>query len=234
MKRSTPKKTNYNFKALFDTLATAEAADVSTYHGPRGNSKLGEIPAFNLLPGCSCSPEARAHCMIEGCYAVKNVFSHGYNVNANTVLKAWTDNTVLAKRHVYTLETQIESYLNQNRPQFFRIHSAGDFISVKYARMWYRIAKRHSETRFLAFTKQWDIIRHVFFYRIPNFELVLSGWIGISIPEDLRRHYRCAWCDDGIEDRIPANAIECPGSCDACGMCWHLSELGRDTKFHKH
>ena len=233
MKNNKSKK-GYDIKRMFDIVNDIIARDVSTFHEPRDNSKLHGIPAFNLMPGKTCSAAACATCMREGCYAVKNACCHGYNVEKNNCMRAWSENTAMAFNHPHKLEKELDKWLTKNRPALFRVHSAGDFFSVKYARMWYRIAKRHPETRFLAFTKQFDIVRHVRFYKLANFELVLSGWTGVYIPDDLRRHYRCAWCEDGEETRIPENAIECPGDCNNCQACWNLSTLGLDTKFKKH
>ena len=228
------KKTSYDFAKLFEIGNNAISTDRAVFHAPLANSKLGNIAAFNMLPGCTCSAEARRHCMKEGCYAVKNLFRCGYNIETNCVLKAWTENTVMAANHPYKLETLLEKWIEKNKPAFIRIHASGDFMTVKYARVWYRIAKRHPEINFLAFTKQGEIVRHVHFYKIKNFSLVLSGWTGIAIPDDLRKYYRCAWCNDGIETRIPSNAIHCPGNCETCGLCWKLREIGRDTYFDKH
>ena len=224
----------YDIKHFFEIVNTAIDADRFGFHAPRGNSKLTEIPAFNLVPGKTCSPEACAHCMKEGCYALKNCLCHGYDIETNNCLKAWTENTVMAMRHLYALETAINAWLDKYQPELFRIHSSGDFFSVEYARMWRRVAMKHPETRFLAFTKQFDVVRHVRFYKLDNFELVLSGWTGVKVPEDLRKHYRVAWCDDGTEDRIPEDAIHCPGNCNECRVCWYLSKLKKDTKFTKH
>lgn len=205
-------------------------------HISTSNSKLGSIPSFNLLPGITCSRESCKHCLQEGCYAVKNVFRCGYDVDKNSTLKAWTENTVLALHDLERLENDLVSYLNSIKftVKLFRIHSSGDFFSVEYAMMWYRLAKQFPSIRFLAFTKQWEVVREVPFYTLSNFSLVLSGWTGIEIPEDLRMYYHCAWCNDGIETRIPDNAMQCPGNCETCGMCWYLNELNRDTVFDKH
>jgi hypothetical protein len=140
----------------------------------------------------------------------------------------------MAMDHMAELEARLIAWITENKPRFFRVHSSGDFFSVAYAEMWVRIAEACPNTRFLAFTKQFSIVRKVDFQSVANFELVLSGWTGVEIPEDLRQIYHCAWCDDGIETRIPENAIECPGNCDSCGMCWRLSQLKLDTYFHKH
>lgn len=227
-------KKGYDIKRLFEMVNDAIETDRSAFHEPRDNSKLKGIPAHNLIPGKTCSPAACAHCMKEGCYAVKNALCHGYNMETNYCLRAWIENTALAFNHPFKLEKLLDEWLTANKPQLFRIHSSGDFFSVKYARVWFRLAKKHTETRFLAFTKQFDIIRSVPFYKLPNFELVLSGWTGIVIPEDLREHYRCAWCNDGTETRIPKDAIHCPGDCNTCRACWFLSRIGKDSYFDKH
>ena len=232
--RKTRKHRGYDIARLFNIAEVAIAEDRSGFHEPRTNSKLKKIPAWNLLPGVTCSGEACAHCMQDGCYAVKNCLCHGYDLEANNCLRAWTENTVLAKNHLFGLELLLDNWLTATRPELFRIHSSGDFFSVEYARMWRRLAVKHPETRFLAFTKQFDVVRHVYFWKVSNFELVLSGWTGVKVPEDLRKHYRVAWCDDGTEDRIPADAIHCPGDCNACQACWYLSEIGKDTYFTKH
>lgn len=224
----------YDIKKLFDIVDAAIKSDRAAFHEPRDNSKLRGIPAFNLAPGRTCSPEACAHCLREGCYAVKNACCHGYDIESNNCLRAWTENTALAMNHVKQLEKAIDAWLTKRRPALFRIHSAGDFFSIEYARMWRRVAARHPETRFLVFTKQFDIVRHVHFYKVPNFELVLSGWTGVSVPEDLRKRYRVAWCNDGQETRIPADAIHCPGDCNHCRACWYLSIMGKDSFFDKH
>ena len=225
---------NFDFRALWEAYNAERDAGVVEFHAPRGNSKLGQIPAWNMLPGVTCSAGACEYCMKDGCYTVKNCFRAGYSLKHNNVLKSWADNTVMAIKHPRLLEQKLDEWLTNHQPRFFRIHSAGDFFSVPYARMWVRLAKKHPDTKFLAFTKQWNVVRAVPFHKVKNLELVLSGWTGVEIPEDLRQHYRCAWCEDGVENRIPKNAMECPGDCTHCGLCWHLSSLGRDTVFHKH
>ena len=226
---------NYNYKEIFDTVRAAIRSDRSNYHAPRGNSKTGTIPAWNVCPGITCSPDACAHCMKEGCYAMKNMLRAGYDIEKNNVYKSWTENTALAFNHLDALEKELNHYFgSMAAPRFFRIHAAGDFFSVEYAAMWYRVARNNPGTVFLAFTKQFDVVRKVPFFQLDNFSLVLSGWTGVKIPEDLRKYYRCAWCDDGMEDRIPADALECPGNCETCGLCWKLREIGKDTYFHKH
>lgn len=226
---------NYDYKRIFDQVKEKAQRDEYAWHDLRGNNKTGVIPAFSIVPGVTCSPEACAHCMKDGCYAIKNMVRAGYDINKNNVFRAWSDMYVMAKNHPEELEARLNNYFDSPAaPRFFRIHAAGDFFSAEYAMIWYRVAKTHPHTRFLAFTKQWDNVRAVPFDTLDNFSLVLSGWTGVVIPDDLRTRYRCAWCDDGTETRIPEDAFECPGNCDTCGFCWNLRETGRDTYFHKH
>ena len=191
-----------------------------------GNIKVGTIPNISLTPGRSCSAEACKTCLRGGCYAMKS-----YKMYKN-VRQAWDHNTEMALHDLETMEKELTGYFTgMNAPRFFRIHVAGDFISREYAGMWARIAAAAPHTNFLAFTKQWEMIRGVNFPN--NFSLVLSSWPGTIIPEDLRKKYSVAWLDDGTE-KIPENAMECPGNCDTCGVCWSLSKKGIDVKFKKH
>ena len=157
-------KNGYDIRKLFDVVNNAINTDRAAFHEPRDNSKLKGIPAFNLAPGKTCSPDACAHCLRDGCYAVKNACCHGYDIDNNYCLRAWAENTSLAFNYPRTLEKALDAWLTKNKPALFRIHSSGDFFSVDYARAWRRLAINHPGTRFLAFSKQFDIVRHVHFF----------------------------------------------------------------------
>lgn len=103
------KKRGYDIKKLFDIVDNAITTDRAAFHEPRDNSKLKGIPAFNLVPGRTCSPDACAHCLKEGCYAVKNACCHGYNLDENNCLRAWTENTALAFNHMRELEKALDA-----------------------------------------------------------------------------------------------------------------------------
>lgn len=191
-----------------------------------GNSKLGTIANMSLTPGASCSPEACSTCLKEGCYACK-----AYRMYKNTRV-AWDINTDLALNDLAQMEKDLTTYFaGLNAPRFFRIHVGGDFISRDYALMWARVAQNAPHTNFLAFTKQWDNVRGVEFP--ANFSLILSDWPGTVIPSDLRDKYSVAWIDDG-RDCVPNDAIECPGNCQNCGVCWSIAKHKLDVKFRKH
>ena len=191
-----------------------------------GNRKVGTIPNLSLTPGRTCSAEACKTCLTGGCYAMKS-----YRMYSN-VRNAWDTNTDIAINHLDIMEAELTRYFSgMNAPRFFRLHVAGDFVTREYAAMWSRIAAGAPHTNFLAFTKQWDMIRGIDFP--ANFSMVLSSWPGTVIPSDLRERYSVAWLDDGTED-IPADAMECPGHCENCGACWSLAKKGIDVRFAKH
>lgn len=191
-----------------------------------GNAKVGRIPNLSLTPGRTCSAEACKTCLREGCYAMKSYRMYP------SVRKAWDHNTDLAVNNLYLMEKELTAYFaGMNAPRFFRLHVAGDFVSKEYTRMWSRIAANAPHTNFLAFTKQWEMVRGVDFP--SNFSLVLSAWPGIEIPADLRKKYSVAWLEDGTGS-APESAMECPGNCETCGACWGLARMGIDVKFAKH
>lgn len=190
-----------------------------------GNTKTGKIPAFSIAPGMTCSAAACRSCYNEGCYARKL-----YQLRP-TVKKAWDENTEAARHDLARVENALNAYIAKYKPRFFRVHVSGDFFSREYAQAWARIASNHPETRFLAFTKQFDNVRGIAFP--DNFSLVLSAWDGVEIPDDLRKLYPVAWVYNTI-DQIPADVFECPGRCDTCGACWGLARKGIDVGFLKH
>lgn len=195
-------------------------------HISKGNIKVGTIPNISLTPGRTCSPEACKTCLTGGCYAMKSYRQYP------AVRRAWDENTAQAVDNPAGMEADLMAYFGRlNAPRFFRVHVGGDFVTREYAAMWARVAAANPGTCFLAFTKQWEMVRGVNFPE--NFSLVLSSWPGTTIPADLRARYSVAWLDDGGEE-IPADAIECPGNCSNCGVCWSLAKRGLDVKFKKH
>lgn len=247
-----PNRTGYNFRRVWEALEDARArlalADDAQarafFHAPQGNSKTGEIPAWNLLPGAACPGRACAGCLVSGCYALKNVFRAGYSFTpspetgrCNRVLRNWAENTALALDRLPVLESCLRDWLAEyleNGGRDVRVHGSGDFLTLEYAALWFRLAQDFPALRFLAFTKFWENVRGLDFAGLENFSLVLSAWPSMDVPEDLAASYRVSWCQDGTETRIPADALHCPGDCDTCGLCWHLAEIGRDVWFTKH
>lgn len=245
---------NYDYRVLW--LAVREALDRirplsdqearAFFHAPRGNSKTGEIPAWSLMPGPSCPGRACGTCLLTGCYACKNAFRGGYKFSEesgrpdgkiNMTLRAWAENTALVLNRLPVFVDCMRGFLaeySQAGGGLFRIHAAGDFVTLAYAQAWAALAAEFPAVTFLAFTKSWEAAEAVPFDSLDNFSLVLSAWPGLPVPDALRERYRVSWCQDGTETRIPADAMHCPGDCDSCGLCWYLAGIGRDIWFTKH
>jgi hypothetical protein len=70
-----------------------------------------------------------------------------------------------------------------------------------------------------------------------NLEIVFSMFPLTDMPDE-HISFRKAWVTNdkagNVETRIPDGSIECPGTCDTCGMCWNLSDINKDVFFHNH
>ena len=194
--------------------------------------KVGDIPRWNLPPLWTC-PGACKTCEYH-CYAVKDYLG----IRVKSVAKSHARNCNAVTEDLYAVERYLTGWIQKHKPAFFRIHASGDFAvphyGHRYAAMWYRVAKACPGTRFLAFTKAFDIVRKVPFYELENFSLVLSEWTDeVEAPADLKELYRTSRAVVNIEDARP-NEIVCPGNCETCGMCWALAKLGHDVAFEIH
>ena len=191
----------------------------------QGNSKLGDIPNVSFAPGSGCLPGVP--CLKE-CYAMK-----AYRMYPS-VKTAWDTNTVFAKIAPDKFYDEVDKWLTDNNPDFFRWFVSGDpgagnlDKAQNHYHLIVKICKRHPNTKFLMFTK-FHALKEA---KVDNLTVVYSMWNGYG---NSRR--RCkAWMNDKFnpDPRIPVDAIHCPGKCDSCGMCWNLKKLNRDVVFNKH
>ena len=196
----------------------------------KGNKKLGKIPNFSKMPIKNCGPNAK-YCK-EDCYAVKFVKMW------KSVRQSWSVNgKELAKSGNYRiLKEEINGFLSRNlNTRFFRIHVSGDFENQREVLTWFEIARDNPDVKFLACTKAFDLD---YSNCPPNLTIVFSMFP--NMPDDIiPEHYKdfpIAWTQDKekTETRIPDNAIDCPGYCDSCAMCWHLPNLKKDVFFDIH
>lgn len=187
-----------------------------------GNTKLGAIPNVSLIPGRDCG---NVPCKVD-CYALKAWKQY------KETRAAWTRNSEKAHKDREDLFVQLRSYLEKKSPRWFRWHVAGDILDQQYLEEMIAIARDFPGTRFLASTKRHDL---TFKVMPDNLAIVFSMWPGWGSEDKARKlGLGIAWMQDGSETRVPSNAIECPGNCENCAMCWHLNKLGRDVVFHKH
>lgn len=184
-----------------------------------GNSKIGPMHNVSLTPIKGCG---NCQACKRDCYALK-----AYRMYPQT-RKAWNANLRLATTDRVAFFASIRAHLAKKAPRFFRWHVAGDILDQGYLDSMKAIAAEFTGTRFLCFTKMHDLD----FARLPkNLSIILSMFPSMPVPTG---KLPIAWMQDGTEFRMPVHAIECPGSCDGCGMCFDLARLRRDVVFHKH
>jgi hypothetical protein len=190
------------------------------------NSKLGKIPNVSLPPIVSCKQGVPC---AKDCYAIKSFRQY------EPVRIAWNSNLEFYKANPVKYFSDISDHINAKRktPRFFRWHVSGDIVDEQYFIGMCTTAINCPDTIFLAFTKQYEIVNQFDVELVPdNLTIVFSAWPNLDM--DNPHDYPVAWFNDGTDDRIPTDHIECPGLCDSCGMCFQIRKIGKDVVFHKH
>lgn len=192
----------------------------------RDNTKLGRVLNISLPPPKSC--DTSMPCFKKGCYAMK----HCYTIYPNT-RAAWDGNLEVWRVKGYIpYFSAIHSAIEKVRPDLFRWHVGGDIPAghsaegEAYVSGMVATAHRFPNTKFLVFTKRYDLIR-LNARRIracKNLNVVLSMWPGVKLSELTRKAWPLVWMrtKKDPDPRIPADAKECEGRCDKCQACWNM------------
>jgi hypothetical protein len=169
-----------------------------------GNKKLGGhlIWGFGLPSGTvTLCPGMTATCR-KVCYAVR---LQSYRPQA---AKRYRQNLKLTKRKDFV--RRVRAFLFSQGIRVVRIHTGGEFATVRYARKWLRIASKSPKVKFFTYTRAWRIpaIREVLgeLSRLPNVALWYSCDRETGMPEWLPPRVRIAWLMSTAEDQPPADA----------------------------
>ena len=81
------------------------------------------------------------------CYATKG------NYNFKTVIRSLAIKTLLSYEFLEWVENAIKAQIEADQIKLVRIHAAGDFFSIEYAKMWRRIAESFPAVTFWTYTK---------------------------------------------------------------------------------
>lgn len=193
-------------------------------------SKLGvAIPTVNLPAGITCRDDAPCK---DGCYACKGNFAFkSAKTGLARNLEAFErDSEFFFRKIILTL--MMVPY------QFFRWHSSGDIVNEDYFAGMIRVAKAVPTTRFLCFTKKYEIVNaYLENNELPdNLVVVFSHWRGIDVPNPHNLPTAHVRFKKG-ENNIPEEAIECSGFCGNCvggeQNCWKLKK-GEAVVFNQH
>lgn len=192
-------------------------------------SKLGkDIPTVSLPAIVTC----REGCVCrKGCYACKGrfLFPSVKKSLANN-LAAWQ-----AAPEVFESDVIYEASLVSH----WRWHSSGDIPDLPYLEMMVRAALRRPDTRFLAFSKKYELVNGYLDEHAPfpkNLKVFLSAW-GSFIPPNPHNLPMAYVRLKGVDCFIPEDAMECQGYCGECAdtghSCWDL-ENGQSVVFNQH
>lgn len=189
------------------------------------NSKLGcNIPSINLPAILTCRENAPCK---KGCYACKgNFLFDSVKKSVNNNYSAFCENSEL-----YFDEIRVRT----NLARYVRWHSSGDIPNTKYLEGMCKVARKNSGTRYLCFTKKFEIVNDFISsgHRIPkNLSIVFSNW-GNWKCENPYNLPTAEVIFPNMENDIPETAVECSGSCAECQFCWHMKK-GQTVAFPKH
>ena len=140
-----------------------------------GNTKLGAIPSVSLIPVMDCG-----NCAIcaKSCYDLRNDFIY------KEVIKTRAINSAIYHEDPERYFKEIDDYLNYRYPRAFRFHIGGDIQDKWYLGKMCEIARKHNDTKFLAFTKMFDVCNEYIDEGnvIPeNMHILFSGWLGLKM-----------------------------------------------------
>ena len=201
-------------------------------HLSKSNSKLGEIPSVSLPPIVTC----RHNCPCSKiCYATRGRFRFQSNrQHMQDNLDAYNNNH---EAYFADIKKQLSDGIISYK--YFRWHAAGDFVDVYYLAGVVRLATELPSTKFLAFTKKYELVNEWIAMndgKLPeNLNIVFSAWgkmIEIKNPYHLPVAY-VKFNDESLNDFIPDNAVECNGDCTNCLSCWHIKKH-ESVVFHQH
>lgn len=196
------------------------------------SKKLGRIPSLNIPPVLTCRKDAPCFKL---CYARKGTF------NYKNVTQSHMDNYIAYNENQDGFFNEINNTLNNDVIiyKYFRWHMSGDIIDMKYLYGMIELANKNKKTKFLAFTKKFDLVNmylDVTNKKLPkNLIIVFSAWdnrFEIPNPHNLPIAY-VNFKDKKLNPEIPHNAKRCNGDCTTCRICWNLKE-GESTVFNQH
>ena len=179
-------------------------------------SKLGtRVCTISTVPGKDCQPGVPCR---KSCYARRHCYDR-YGPDS-TISRSWDSNSFAFRFDAKAACESVHAQLSRKPSDLVRWFVGGDFVSAAHAYYANELAKAMPDIRFLAFTKR----QYAFPEPPSNYRLIASQWpqYHAPIPEGVSG---IAYMRDkaGLEDRIPASAFTCPGSCYECNYhCWGM------------
>ena len=192
----------------------------------QGNTKMGAIPSVSLPACVTCNPDAPC---FKKCYALR--LTRRYK----TVANAYDRNLDILQTAPAHYWLQVKAAASMTR--FFRYHVSGDIPDIKYFSHMVQIAEALPDTKFLAFTKQYNIVNEYISKYIPlpkNLVVILSNWGAWKCENP----HNLPTCEIILKGSEPApNWKICGGNCTECACrgigCWELKN-GETIAIYEH
>jgi len=89
-----------------------------------------------------------------------------------STVQGWQNNKDLSKRSDFIDNTA--KVINRRKYKYFRVHAMGEFDTVEYLLSWYAIAKNCPDTKFYAYSKEYDIVSFCAEHKPDNFTMIYS------------------------------------------------------------
>ena len=80
---------SYDLNSIYSAFENRFDNPNVQYHHARANRKLVGTIAFNVAPLITCDDCTHETCATHGCYAIKNMLCHGYDIEKNNCLRQW-------------------------------------------------------------------------------------------------------------------------------------------------
>lgn len=191
-----------------------------------GNAKMGAIPSVSLPACTTCNPSAPC---FSKCYAAR-------------MMKRYTNTRNAYQRNLDILNADSGAYWAQVKAaamvaRYFRFHVSGDIPNGAYFEKMIDTAHALPGTRFLAFTKQYNIVNDYLNGggTIPeNLTVIFSNWGSWKTenPHGLPE------CEIILKGSAPAPDWKiCGGNCTECACrgigCWELKN-GETIAIYEH
>lgn len=191
-----------------------------------GNIKMGAIPSVSLPACVTCNPAAP--CFRE-CYAAR--LERRYK----QCKAAYQNNLDILNNNPAIYWQQVKAAAMVTR--FFRYHVSGDIPNADYLNNMISLSRELPGTRFLAFTKQYNIVNDYLNGGgiIPdNMKIIFSNW-GTWKTEN---PHNLPVCEIIFKGEKPVDDWKiCGGNCTACACagigCWELRH-GETIAIYKH
>ena len=192
------------------------------------NTKMGNVLSFSTLPYRMCRKDIELPCA-PNCYAAKIC-----RLRKN-VAKSWGDNTAMVEAEMFDeITSDIMDAIAFRHAKLFRWFVGGDIYSDKVMEMMIAIANSCPDTKFMCFTKFYDIAEK-YHEEIPeNLNIVLSAWKELQPTDAQKQLFPVNYYNDGEEDcQVPVMATVCGGDCEHCQLCFNMKG-GESVTIYKH